>query len=65
MREEGFPFPLLCDTDKAVGTAYGVADAEYPTRATFVIKDGTIQKVWPDVSPMGHAAEVLEYVKSL
>ena len=56
---------LLCDTDKSLGEAYGVADSDYPARATFVIKDGTVQKVWPNVSPQDHAAEVLAYVKTL
>lgn len=62
---EGFPYPLLCDTDKTVGRAYGVADSDYPTRATFAIKDGEIKKVWPNVSPQDHAAEVLAFVKTL
>ena len=62
---EGFSYALLCDTDKTVGTAYGVADADYPARATFVIQGGDIKKVWPKVSPAGHAAAVLEYVKTL
>lgn len=62
---ESFPYPLLCDTDKTVGTAYGVADSDYPTRATFVIHGGEIKKVWPAVSPQDHAAEVLAYIKTL
>ncbi len=62
---ESFPYPLLCDTDKTVGAAYGVADGPVPARATFVIKGGEVKKVWPKVSPQGHAAEVLAYVKSL
>lgn len=63
--KEGIPFPLLADTDKAVGAAFGVADGDYAARATFVIKGGTVVKVWPNVSPQGHAAEVLEAVRSL
>jgi len=62
---EGFPFPLLCDKDKHVGKAYGVADGDYASRATFVIKDGEIKQVWPKVSPQGHAQEVLDFVKTL
>lgn len=61
---QNIPFPLLADTDRAVGAAFGVADGTFPTRATFVITDGAVAKVWPDVSPQGHAAEVLAYLQS-
>lgn len=40
-------FPLLCDTTRAMGIAYGAAtraDAEYPERITYVIgRDGVIE----------------------
>jgi len=35
-------------------------------RSTFVIdRAGKIARIWPKVSPEGHAAEVLEVVKGL
>jgi thioredoxin-dependent peroxiredoxin len=34
-------------------------------RATFLIKDGLVQKAWPKVKPEGHAAEVLEALKTI
>ena len=40
-------FPLLCDTTRAMGIAYGAcarADAEYPERITYVIDaDGNVE----------------------
>ncbi len=37
-----FPFPLLCDTEKKVGVAYGAADSakdEYARRIAYVIDE--------------------------
>jgi peroxiredoxin Q/BCP len=62
------PFTLLADTEHTVADAYGVygkkkfMDREYMgiDRATFLIgPDGTLEKVWPQVKPDGHADEVL------
>ncbi len=61
-----FPFPLLCDTDKAVGAAYEVLRSEddpfadYPERFSYLIDpDGVIRKTYAVSDPPGHAAEVL------
>jgi peroxiredoxin Q/BCP len=58
-----FNFPLLCDTDKKVGIAFGAADdasAGAPRRVSYLIgKDGRVEKVWPKVSAGKHPAEVL------
>tara|TARA_B100000902_G_scaffold386354_1_gene428912 strand:+ start:383 stop:655 length:273 start_codon:yes stop_codon:yes gene_type:complete len=73
--KESFPFPLLADTDRSVGTVYGVgrdADdkfAAWPLRASFLIDpDGMIAKVYdfadkPDLSE--HAQKVLDDVSEL
>lgn len=62
------PFPLLADTDHAIAEAYGVwgektfMGRKYlgVHRTTFLIgPDGQIQKIWPDVKPEVHAAEVI------
>jgi peroxiredoxin Q/BCP len=62
------PFPLLLDEDKKIINAYGVwgektfMGRKYMGvyRVTFLIgKDGRIKRIWPDVKPDLHAAEVL------
>ena len=61
------PFALLADVDSQVCDAFGVIVEKNMygkkslgiQRSTFVVKDGTIAKVWPKVSVEGHAAEVL------
>ncbi len=62
------PFTLLADEDKKIVEAYGVwgqksfMGRKYlgTYRVTFLIgKDGRIQKIWPDVKPAEHAAEVI------
>ncbi len=61
-----FPFTLLCDTDKAVGTAYeatrdpGDKFANFSLRVSYLIDpQGTIAKTYEVTDPAGHAAEVL------
>lgn len=66
--KNSLPFPLLCDTDLKLIKALGIANAsgKMAQRVTFVVgKDGTIKKVFPQVSPKAHAAEVLAFVKTL
>jgi len=62
------PFPLLVDEDKKIVEAYGVwgektfMGRKYmgTLRVTFLIgPDGRIKKIWPQVKPEEHAAEVL------
>jgi len=62
------PFTLLADEDKKIVTAYGVwgeksfMGRKYlgTHRVTFLIgPDGHIKKIWPQVKPEEHAAEVL------
>jgi len=59
----GFDFPLLCDTSREIGLAYGAcdtADAEYARRVSYVIDpEGKIAKAYAKVSPADHAAQVL------
>jgi peroxiredoxin Q/BCP len=67
-------FRLLADEDHEVAAKYGVwvQKSMYGRkymgiqRATFLIDaKGKIARVWPKVSPRGHAAEVLEAAKGL
>jgi thioredoxin-dependent peroxiredoxin len=62
------PFTLLSDEDKKIVQAYGVwgeksfMGRKYlgVYRVTFLIgPDGRIKKIWPEVKPEEHAAEVL------
>jgi len=62
------PFALLADEDKKIVAAYGVwgeksfMGRKYlgTYRVTFLIgPDGRIKKIWPQVKPDEHAAEVL------
>ncbi|MCZ0899575.1 peroxiredoxin, partial [Microcoleus sp. HI-ES] len=62
------PFPLLCDLNAEVATAYGCyglkkfMGKEFMgiTRSTFAIDpDGRIEKVYRKVKPETHAAEIL------
>jgi len=58
-----FPFPLLCDTTRAVGLAYGAcgnAKAGYAQRISYLIdENGKILKAYDAVNPRSHPAEVL------
>ena len=66
------PFPLIADTEKAIVQAYGVwgekkfmgRTYDGTFRASFLIDaKGKIQKIWPQVKPEPHPAEVLELLK--
>jgi thioredoxin-dependent peroxiredoxin len=67
-------FSLLADTSSAICDAFGVIVEKNMygkksigiQRSTFLVDGGgTIAKVWPRVSVEGHAAAVLEAVRSL
>jgi peroxiredoxin Q/BCP len=62
-RKFSYPFPLLCDTRREIGLAYGACDtpdAEYARRISYLIgPDGRIEKAWPKVTPSTHPQEVL------
>ena len=61
------PFLLLPDPDAKIARAFGVpVHLGFAKRVTFVIdKQGRIAKVFPDVSPKGHAQEVLAVLRGL
>lgn len=62
-RKFDFPFALLCDTERAVGMAYGACDnpkAAYAARVSYLIDEaGKIARVYPKVNPREHPALVL------
>ena len=61
------PFLLLADTDHAIARAFGVPVVNgRAKRISFVIdKQGKIARVFPDVTPKGHAQELLQTVNGL
>jgi peroxiredoxin Q/BCP len=60
----GFDFPLLCDTDRKIGLAYGAADdpgAGSAKRISYLIgPDGKVRKAYPKVNAAAHPEEVLK-----
>lgn len=67
-RKYSLPFPLLADVDHQVATAYGAwgEKSRYGRtyqgilRTTFLIdREGRVARVFENVKPEGHAAEVL------
>jgi peroxiredoxin Q/BCP len=71
---QNLPYPLLSDKERVLieglnllvnKTMYG-KPVTGVLRNTFVLdKDGNIVKVFEKVTPLGHAQEVLDYVRSL
>lgn len=63
------PFVLLCDTARDLALRYGAADdreAAAPRRISYLIApDGTIARVFTEVSPADHAGEVLSHLAEL
>jgi len=65
-------FPLLSDPDGIVHSLYGAWKEESTwlspmsvDRSTFVVdSDGVIRKIWRKVDVVGHADEVLEFVRN-
>jgi peroxiredoxin Q/BCP len=59
-----YDFPLLCDTERKVGLAYGAAENvkdKYAKRFTYVIgADGRIEQAIDTKDPAGQAAELLK-----
>jgi len=60
----GFSFPLLCDTERAMGVAYGAADdasAKSARRVGVVIgPDGKVKHYFPKVDARAFPEEALE-----
>jgi peroxiredoxin Q/BCP len=65
--EHGLPFLLLPDTEHVIAKIYGVGSTlGMMSRVTYLIgPDGKIAKVYPNVTPSTHAAEVLRDVQKL
>jgi thioredoxin-dependent peroxiredoxin len=63
-RKFDFPFPLLCDTQRTIGLAYGACDdasARSARRISYLIgPDGHVKKAYGKVNPASHPVEVLQ-----
>jgi thioredoxin-dependent peroxiredoxin len=59
-----FNFPLLCDTQREIGLAYGACDdagARSAKRISYLIgPDGRIKKAYPKVDAAQHAQQLLK-----
>ena len=59
-----YDFPLLCDTTREIGLAYGACDdpeAGSAKRISYLIgPDGRIKKAYPKVNAATHPDEVLK-----
>ena len=65
----GFPFGLLCDTERELGLAYGACSeptADFARRITVAISaESKILHVWDDVHVKSHAEDVLVLLREL
>jgi peroxiredoxin Q/BCP len=63
-KKNDFPFPLLCDTDRKIGVAYGAADSakdEYARRIAYVIdENGKIAEAHEKVDARAYPKEQLK-----
>jgi peroxiredoxin Q/BCP len=63
-----FDFPLLCDTERKIGLAYGACDREdapSARRISYLIgPDGRILRAFPKVSAATHPEEVLRALET-
>lgn len=62
----GFPFTLLSDPEGRLARAFGVLRGAMAERATFVLdRDGRVRRSFREVTPRGHAQQVLNFVRNL
>ena len=64
--KHAFPFILLSDEGGRLASAFGVLKGSHAARTTFVFdRDQRMRTTFRDVTPRGHAAQVLNFVKTL
>ena len=60
----GFQFPLLCDTERVLGKAYGAGESGNARRISYLIDEtGIITHTFSSVNTGSHAQEVLALVQ--
>ena len=61
---QSFPFPLWSDSKRSLGKPAGATrfgGIPFAKRVTVLVDgEGQIRYIYPDVSPLGHSADVLE-----
>lgn len=64
--KHALPFLLLPDTDHAIARAFGVPVRNgRASRVTFVFgRDGKLARVFPEVKPRGHGAQILAAIQA-
>ncbi len=66
IEKHALPFILLADEDGKLAGAFGVLNGKYAARSTFVLDtDLRVRRAFHDVTPRGHAAQVLGFIRSL
>jgi thioredoxin-dependent peroxiredoxin len=64
--KHALPFILLADEEGKLATAFGVFKGKYAARSTFVLdSDLRVRRAFHDVTPRGHAAQVLNFMRTL
>jgi thioredoxin-dependent peroxiredoxin len=64
--KHAFPFILLADEAGKLATAFGVLNGKYASRSTFVLDSNLrVRRAFQDVTPRGHAAQVLSFLRTL
>lgn len=65
IEKEKLPYDLAVDDDEKLAKAFGVpVRLGFASRQTFLVgPDGKLKKVWRDVTPTGHALEIIAAAK--
>lgn len=64
--KHAFPFMLLSDPEGQLAQDFGVLSGERAARSTFVLDhDLRLRRAFHEVTPRGHAATVLNFVRTL
>ena len=64
--KHALPFILLADVEGKLATAFGVLKGKYAARSTFVLDtELRVRRAFHDVMPRGHAAQVLNFMRTL
>lgn len=64
--KHALPFILLADEDGKLASAFGVLSGKYAARSTFVLDtDLRVRRAFHEVTPRGHAAQVLGFMRTL
>lgn len=64
--KHAFPFILLADTEGRLASAFGVLKGKHAARSTFLLDhDLRVRRAFHDVTPRGHAVQVLNFVRTV